>query len=269
MSRVHPTAIVDPGARLADGVEVGPYCVIEPDVEIGAGTRLRESVVIRRYTTLGRDNLVDAFCVLGGEPQDFKFDPETVSRVVIGDGNVFREGVTISRATGPGNMTRVGDKTYWMTQAHAGHEATVEDGAVLVNGAAVAGHGTLGRRAILSAQSAVHQYTWVGEGAMVQGQSTCTMHVPPYCIASGINRVVGLNSVGLRRSPDISVEDRRQLKEAFRLVYRRRLNLTGALAAMDERREWGAAAGRFRDFVRRVLEAEPPYARGLTPHRPR
>lgn len=269
MSEIHPTAIVHPGARLAEDVEVGPHCVIEDKVAIGAGCVLRESVIVRRHTTLGRDNRVDAFCVLGGEPQDLKFEPGTVSHLEIGDGNVFREGVTVSRATGAGNATRVGSGTYWMTQAHAGHEATVEDDVILVNGAAVAGHATIGRRAILSAQSAVHQHCWVGEGAMVQGHSTCTMHVPPFSIATGINRVAGLNSVGLRRSPGITAEDRRQLKEAFRLVYRRRLGLAAALEAMDAHAEWGEPAGRFREFVRRVLEAEPPFARGLTPHRAR
>ncbi|MHC4983945.1 MAG: acyl-ACP--UDP-N-acetylglucosamine O-acyltransferase, partial [Planctomycetota bacterium] len=139
MPKVHPTAIVHDDAKLADDVEVGPHCVIESDVEIATGCRLREHVIVRRYTTVGMRNLIDAFCVLGGEPQDLKFDPATVSYLRIGDDNVFREGVTISRATGEGNVTVVGNKTYWMALTHAGHNTIIEDEAILINGAAVGG----------------------------------------------------------------------------------------------------------------------------------
>ncbi len=200
MANIHPTAIVDERAQLVDDVRVGPGCVIEADVKIGAGTVLRESVVIRRYTTLGSHNLVDAFCVLGGEPQDLKFDPNTVSYLRIGEGNVFREHVTISRATGEGNVTLVGNKTYWMAGAHAGHNATVEDEAILVNGSALAGHSTLEHKAILSAHVVVHQFTWVGTMVMSQGNCPVSMHVPPYVLIAGVSRVIGLNSIGLRRT---------------------------------------------------------------------
>ena len=270
MPRVHPTAIVDGEARLADDVVVGPHSVVEGGVQIGPGTVLREGVIVRRYTTLGAGNLVDAYAVLGGEPQDLKFDPATVSYLRIGDGNVFREGVTISRATGQGNETRVGNRTYWMAGAHAGHNATIEDGAILANGCAVGGHATVGAAAILSAHVGIHQFCWVGERIMSQGHAGVSTHVPPYVLISGeINRVAGLNVVGLRRAPGFTDEDRRQIKEAFCLTYRAGMTTSQALERMDACKDWGAAAGRFREFIRRVLAAPKPFNRGLCPLRRR
>jgi UDP-N-acetylglucosamine acyltransferase len=263
MTKIHPTAIVDGRAELADDVEIGPGSVVEADVKIGPGTVLRQNVIVRRYTTLGAKNTVDAFTVLGGEPQDLKFDPSTVSYLRIGDGNVFREHVTISRATGQGNATVVGNKTYWMVGTHAGHNATVEDEAILVNGSALAGHSTLGAKAILSAHVVVHQFTWVGTMVMSQGNCATSMHVPPYTIFAGANYVVGLNTIGLRRSPQISIEDRRQIKEAFSLTYRSGLSPARALEKMDACTDWGQAADKYRQFIRRVLTAQKPYNRGL------
>ncbi len=262
--KIHPTAVVDPRARLADDVEVGPYSIVEGDVTIGPGTVLREHVAIRRYTTLGAGNFVDANTVLGGEPQDLKFDSRSVTFLRIGDHNVFREGVTISRATGEGKETVVGNKTYWMTGAHAGHNVVVEDEAILVNGSALAGHTILGKKAILSAHVAIHQFCWIGEMAMSQGNAAANMHVPPYVMFTGVSQIVGLNHVGLRRSPDVTEEDRRQVKEAFRLTYRSGLPRAKALDEMDSRTDWGTPAGKFREFIRRVLTASKPYNRGLS-----
>ncbi|MFA6133296.1 MAG: acyl-ACP--UDP-N-acetylglucosamine O-acyltransferase [Phycisphaerae bacterium] len=264
MPRIHPTAIVDAKAQLAEDVEVGPFCIIEGDVVIGAGTVVRDHAVIRRYTTLGSGNFVDSFCSLGGEPQDLKFSPQTVSYVRIGDNNVFREGVTISRATGEGNVTSIGSNNYWMTQAHAGHNALVEDGTVFGNNVALAGHSVVHSRAILSANSAVHQFTWVGEMVMTQGGGMATAHVPPYVmLANGMNEVVGLNRVGLRRAADMTDKDRAEIKEAFRITYRAGLPRVKALAEMDAHSEWGPAASRFREFIHKVYVAAKPFNRGL------
>ncbi len=267
MASIHATAIVDPQAELAEDVEVGPYCVVEGDVKIGAGTVLRPHVIVRRYTTLGEGNFVDSFTVLGGEPQDLKFDPATVSSVRIGDFNRFREGVTIQRATGDGGETRVGNRTFWMATSHAGHNSEVHDEAVLVNGAMLGGHATLGRAAILSGNVGVHQFTWIGERVMSRGNAGASMHVPPYVLISDINRVVGLNAVGLRRAPDLSREDCRQIREAFNITYRSGLTPANALKRMDACGNWGEGAGKFREFVRRVIAAQPPYNRGLCPMR--
>jgi UDP-N-acetylglucosamine acyltransferase len=270
MPRIHPTAVIHPNARLADSVEVGAYSVVEKDVEIGEGSVLRPHALVRRFTTMGKRNYVDSFCALGGDPQDHKFTPETRSFLRIGDGNVFREGVTISRATGEDNATIVGNETYWMTCSHAGHNALINDHTILTNGAVLGGHTQVGRGAILSAHVAVHQFCWIGEMAMLQGNASCSMHMPPYVIAAlPINNVVGLNVVGLRRAEHISDEDRKQIKEAFALVYRRSLSPSVALEQMDACSDWGEPAQKFREFVRRVLNAEGRDKRGLCPMRER
>lgn len=267
MAKIHPTAIVDSGAEIADDAEIGAYCVVEGDTVIGPGCVLRSHAVVRRYTRLGRGNRLDSFVVLGGEPQDLKFDSNTVSWLRIGDDNLFREGVTISRATGEGNETVVGSRTYWMAYSHAGHNATVEDDCILVNSAAVAGHAVIGRRTILSAHVGVHQFCWVGEGVMTQGGAGISMHVPPFTIAASVSRVVGLNAIGVKRNRELTDEDRAQVRQAFRITYRSGLTVTAALAEMDRQTSWGATAGRFREFVRKVLAAERPYNRGLCPLR--
>lgn len=265
MPRIHPAAVIDPAAELAEDVEVGPGAVVEAGVVIGAGTVLRPHCVVRRGTTLGKANFVDSFAVLGGDPQDLAFDPRAETFLRIGDGNTFREGVTISRATKPGGATTVGDKTLWMANSHAGHDAAIGSHVVIVNAVLLAGHAVVGDRAILSGGTAVHQFTWIGEMVMTQGHSGIGMHVPPFVMTAGVNQVVGLNLVGLRRSPALSDEDRRQIKEAFRLTYRSGLPRAKALEEMDACKDWGAAAGRFRDFLRRVLAARKPYDRGLCP----
>ena len=254
MANIHPTAIVDERAQLWT-TSAWVRAALSRPTSRSARARSCESVVIRRYTTLGSHNLVDAFCVLGGEPQDLKFDPNTVSYLRIGEGNVFREHVTISRATGEGNVTLVGNKTYWMAGAHAGRNATVEDEAILVNGSALAGHSTLGAKAILSAHVVVHQFTWVGTMVMSQGNCAVSMHVPPYVLIAGVSRVIGLNSIGLRHHPHIAQEDRRQIKEAFVLTYRSGLTPAKALEKMDACADWGKPADAFRQFIRRVVTA--------------
>jgi UDP-N-acetylglucosamine acyltransferase len=269
MTKIHSTAIVDSAARLGDDVEIGPHCVIEGDVQVGPGTVLREGVILRRDTSLGAGNFIDSYTVLGGEPQDLKFDRKTRSGVRIGDRNTFREGVTISRATGEGLWTVVGSNTYWMAGAHAGHNAVVEDGAILVNGSAVAGHAVIGKRAILSAHVAVHQFCWIGEMVMSQGNAATSTHVPPYTLFSDVNRMVGLNVIGLRRSPGITEEDRRQIKEAFALTYRSGLPRAKTLEKMDACTDWDVPAGKFREFIRRVFTASKPYNRPLCAMRAR
>ena len=269
MPKIHPTAIVDPSAQIADDVEIGPGCVIESDVTIGPGCVLGEYVIVRKYTTFGSNNRADAFGVFGGVPQDFKFDPNCVSYLNIGDDNVFREKVTLSRGTGEGSSTEVGNRTFWMASAHGGHNAFIGDDAVLVNCSVVGGHARLEHKATLLAGAGIHQFTWVGEMSLIQGKGIATMHTPPYVIASGINHVVGLNSVGLRQSDVISEEDHRQITEAFGITYGGGLTATKVLQKMDACTDWDEAANKFRQFVHRAIEAQPPYKRGLSPLRAR
>ena len=263
MPTIHPTALVDGGAVLADDVEIGPYCLVESDVTLGPGTVLRGHAIVRRYTTLGRGNVVDSFVVLGGEPQDRNFDAAQITYLTIGDDNIFREGVTISRATGDGNVTRIGSRGHWMTQSHAAHNCQIGDDVVLVNNVGLAGYSELGPRVLLSGCAGVHQFTWVGEGAMAQANTGISSHVPPFCMVTGINSIIGLNVVGLRRAEDVGAEDLRQIKEAFRMLYRSGLTPPTALERMDACTDWGPPAGRFRAFLRRVLTAEGRYKRAL------
>ncbi|KKK53492.1 hypothetical protein LCGC14_3094240, partial [marine sediment metagenome] len=155
--------------------------------------------------------------------------------------NVFREGVTISRSTGQDQETVVGNRTYWFANSHAGHNARIGDEVILVNGTLVAGHCTIGRGAILPANGTIHQFTWVGEKVMFQGVASAGMHVPPYVMCAQVNNVVAINSVGLRRSEEITAEDRKQIKEAFQITYGSGLKLREALEKMDACTDWGAA----------------------------
>jgi UDP-N-acetylglucosamine acyltransferase len=157
-----------------------------------------------------------------------------------------------------------------MAGSHAGHNAVVGDETILVNGAVLAGHVEVGRNVILSGHVGIHQFCWIGELVMVQGNAGLSMHVPPYMLAAmPLNRLVGLNVVGLRRAPYLCAEDRRQIKEAFRITYRSGRTPLQALEKMDSISDWGKAAGRFHEFIRKVLTAKAPYNRGLCPLRGR
>ena len=267
MATIHPTAVVDPSAKVSDDVEIGAGAVVEADTEIGPGTVLRPYAVVRCFTIMGSGNFVDSFAVLGGYPQDLQFSAEQLTRLRIGNDNVFREGVTISRGTGAGSETRVGNRTYWMANAHAGHNCEVGDRVIVVNGCLLAGHCVVDAGAILPANGAIHQFCRVGEGAFFQGGAQVSMHVPPYVLCAGDNCVIGLNRVGLQRAEGISPRERSQMREAFRITYQQGLPLREALTAMNGCEDWSGIAVKFRDFIRDTLDAEKPYNRGLCPCR--
>jgi len=261
-AQIHPTAIVAEGARLGEGVALGPNVVIEPDVVVGDRCRLLVGAVLHRYTEMGPDNVVGPYCVFGGLGQDSHFDPETPTGLRIGSGNVFREHVTLNRATAEGGATTVGSGGYFMTHAHVGHDCRVGDRVILANNAAVAGHCEIGDAVNLSANCLIHQFCWVGEGVMMRGGAGVSNHAPPFVIVVANNLVTGLNVVGLRRA-GYSPADRRQVKEAYRFLYRAKLTPARALEQMDAHTDWGDAACRFREFVRRALAAERPFNRGI------
>ncbi|MHC4984297.1 MAG: hypothetical protein ACYTF6_14170, partial [Planctomycetota bacterium] len=144
-----------------------------------------------------------------------------------------------------------------------------EDEAILINGAAVGGHATVGRRAILSGHVMVHQFCWIGECVMTQGNAGFSTHLPPFTMGAGINKVIGLNTIGLRRNPEISAKDHEEIKQAFKLLYRSKLTPARAVEEMFAKPDLGAPARRFCEFIRRALEAKPPYNRGLSQVRAR
>lgn len=229
---IHPTAVVSPRAHLARNVRVGAYAVIEDEVVIAGGCDIAAHVVIKRFTSLGRRNRVFEHACLGGEPQDVKFQGEA-SGLVIGDDNIIREYVTIHRATGEGEVTRVGHHNFFMIGVHVAHNCDIGDGNIFANGAALAGHIRVEDRAFLSSNAGAHQFVRIGRLAMVGGKSKIVQDVPPFFLTDGNPaRLRGLNSVGLRRA-GFSTTQRLALKQAYRLLERAGRSLPDALAELE------------------------------------
>lgn len=264
-TKIHPTAIVHPTAELAEGVEIGPGAVVGEHCRIGAGTRLLARAVVVSHTVMGQGNEVHPGAVVGGDPQDRKFTPSNPGRLYVGDQNVFREGCTINRSVGSDRPTRIGNRCFFMTNSHIGHNSIVGDGVTLANGACVAGHAQIGDGCFLSACSAVHQFCVVGELVMFQFGAGISQHAPSFVLlANGINRVIGLNRVGLLRSPKFTTEDRVDLKTAYKLLYRGRdERMLGEALREAQARSWGRCASSFLDFVRDAISWDPPRRRGI------
>ena len=229
MAQVHPTAVVHPGARLHETVEVGPYSVIGEKVTIGAGTRVAPHVVIEGRTTIGERNRIFQFASVGGAPQDLKYAGED-TQLIIGDGNTLRESVTMNIGTvGGGGVTRVGNNNLFMAYSHVAHDCVVGNGCVIANGVALAGHVQLEDSVILGGLSAVHQFTRLGKHAFIAGGSMVVMDVPPYCTAQGDRaELAGLNVVGLQRH-GFSEEQIGRIKEAYKILFRSKLQLAEAM----------------------------------------
>ncbi|MHC5113242.1 MAG: acyl-ACP--UDP-N-acetylglucosamine O-acyltransferase [Planctomycetota bacterium] len=235
MPDVHPTAILDGDVDLADDVRIGPHCVLTGPVTIGAGTRLVGSVFVEGPATIGSGNTVYPFTCLGFSPQHAKYDPaEPGEGTVIGDGNTFRESVTVHRAFTDHGPTRIGDGNMFMVNTHVGHDTVVGSDVTMVNGSLLGGHVTLGDRVIVGGNSSVHQFVRVARGAMIAGLSGPTLDVPPFFMVTGINVCPAPNLVGARRS-GMSREDIEDVRWVYRLLYRRGLSRNGALEAIRER----------------------------------
>lgn len=229
--RIDPTAIVDPGARLGKGIEIGPYAVIEADAEIGDGCTIAAHAVVKRHTRLGRGNRVYEHAVIGGEPQDVRFSG-CASFVTIGDDNVIREGVTIHRGSRAGGVTRIGNGCMLMACVHVAHDCELADGVIMANGAVLGGHVRVGERAFISGLVGVHQFCRVGRLAMVASGARIVQDCLPFVITEGHPaRARALNVVGLRRAGFDSAA-LIELKRAFRLL-RSGLPLAKILAQMD------------------------------------
>jgi len=219
---------VDADARLEDGVTIGPFAVVEGAVVIGRGTEVRAHAVVKRFTTLGEGNVVHEGAVLGGEPQDVAF-AGGASYLRIGDGNRIREGVTVHRATTPGGTTTVGSGCFLMAYAHVAHDCVVEDGAILANNVALAGHVHVGAGAFLAGGAGVHQFCRVGRLAMVGGHAKVVQDCLPFVITDGAPaRARGVNGVGLRRA-GLDPAAVRALREAYRILLRGGLPLQVAV----------------------------------------
>ena len=244
---IHPTAIIDPAARLGDDVEIGPYALIGPEVEIGPRTILHSHVVIEGTVRLGAENQIGHGAIIGGTPQDLGFKSGTKSSVEIGDRNIIREHVTIHRGTAPGSVTRLGNDNFLMAGAHLGHNCAIGNKVVIANNCLLGGHVEVGDGAFLGGGCVFHQFMRVGRLAITQGISGFGKDIPPFVAAAGVNKVVGLNVIGLRRA-DFSAAERAEIKAAFRLLYESGLNVSQALA-QAKTQSWGGAGQAFFDFV--------------------
>ncbi len=246
---IHPTAIIDPQAKIGAGVKIGPYAVIGPHVTIGAGTEIMSHVTIDGWTTIGENCRFFPCASIGSEPQDLKFQGEK-SYVIIGDRSVFREYVTVSRATGEGEETRIGNDCLFQACTHIAHNCIVGNNVIMSNCAGLAGHVIVEDRVVIGGIAGVHQFVKIGRNSMIGGLAKVVQDIPPFVIADGQPaRCIGLNSVGLSRA-GIPENTRRELKKAFRLLYRSGLNLGQAIAAMEEELDSSEEVEHFLRFLR-------------------
>jgi UDP-N-acetylglucosamine acyltransferase len=227
---VDPTAIIDPRAKVAASCQVGPYCVIGAEVELGENCRLISHVAIEGPTKIGSDNTFFPFGAIGMAPQDISYRGEP-TRLEIGDHNEIREYVTLNRGTIKGDsVTKIGSHTLIMAYAHVGHDSVVGDHVMLVNGATLAGHVTVEEWAVVGALCPVHQFVRIGAHAYIGGGTTITQDVLPFSLTSVAreNRAYGLNKVGLERR-GFSKERIRKIHHAFKILLASKLNTAQAL----------------------------------------
>ncbi len=218
MAEIHATAIVHDGARLAPGVEVGPYCIVGADVELGEGVRLLSHVVIDGHTTIGEQGVIHAFAVLGGPPQHLGHRGEP-TRLVVGARNVIREHVTMHLGTAAGRgVTTVGSDGLFMVGAHIAHDCVVGDHIVMANNATLGGNVELGDYVWMGGLSAVHQHSRVGRHAFIGGLAPVTKDVIPFALVGNDAHLQGMNLVGLKRR-GFSREAINDLRAAYRLLF--------------------------------------------------
>ena len=231
---MHSTAIISPGADLAEDVKVGPYSIIGNDVQIGAGTEIGSHVIIKGATEIGDNNRILQFASIGEDPQDKKYAGEK-TRLVIGDGNTIREYCTLNRGTAQDiGVTRIGNNNWLMAYVHVAHDCDIGNEAVFANNSSLAGHVSVGDYVIFGGFSGVHQFCRVGAHSFIGNNAAVTRDVPPYIMVSGQPAVPrGVNSAGLKRR-GFNSDQAKNIKEAFRLLYRLGLRLEEARDRITE-----------------------------------
>ncbi|OQA57757.1 MAG: Acyl-(acyl-carrier-protein)--UDP-N-acetylglucosamine O-acyltransferase [Candidatus Omnitrophica bacterium ADurb.Bin277] len=231
--KIHPTAIVHPDAVLGDGVEIGPWVIIEGAVKIGARTRVGPRVTIEGHTTIGEDNEIFTGAVIGSRTQDRKFDGG-ISYLRIGNRNKIREYVTINPGTMSGTETVIGDDNLLMAYAHIAHDCVIHNGCTLANNGTLAGHVIVEDKAIIGGLSAVHQFVRIGKLSITGGCSKVVQDIPPFMMVDGHPAsAFGINSVGLDRA-GYSREEKANLKKAFKIIFRSGLILKNVIKELAQ-----------------------------------
>ncbi|MFP7722831.1 acyl-ACP--UDP-N-acetylglucosamine O-acyltransferase [Lysobacter sp. A3-1-A15] len=244
---IHPSAVVEPGARLARGVQVGAFCHVAGDVEVGEGTTFGPHCSVKGPTRIGRDNTFHGHCAIGGDPQDKKFAGER-AELEIGDRNTFREFTTVNRGTGGGGgITRIGHDNWLLAYTHVAHDCFVGSHCVFSNNATLAGHVTIGDHVILSGFAGIHQFCRIGDHAFIGMGAFVNGDVPPFVMVAqeGYGRPRGINSEGLKRR-GFDSERIGAIKRAYRAIYM-------AGASLDDARAKLAALADESDDVRALL----------------
>lgn len=226
---IRPTAVIDPTAEIAPDAEIGPFCLIGPNARVGTRAQLLSHVVLVSNCIIGSESVVHPGAVLGGQPQDRKYSGEG-TLLIIGDRTHVREFVTIHRATGDGEQTVIGDDNLLMAYSHVGHNCKIGHRVMLANNAGISGHVIIGDDANVGGFVGVHQYVRIGRLAMLGGYSKVVRDVPPFSLVDGRPaQVKGPNVTGLKRQ-QVSPHIRESLKQAFKFLYRSRLNISQAIA---------------------------------------
>jgi UDP-N-acetylglucosamine acyltransferase len=247
---IHPNALVHPEAEVGAGCRIGPFSVVGPRVRLGSGCELQSHVVIQGQTRIGRDCRFFPFSCVGTEPQDLKFKGET-TRVQIGDGNTFREGVTVHAGTsGGGGVTVLGDRNLLMAYAHVAHDCEVGSDTIFANAATLAGHVRVEDFAVIGAYSGVHQFCRIGTHAYIGGYSVITQDALPYVLTVGNRaRAYGINLVGLRRK-SFDEATIGALRQAYRILFHSKLTTTRALERIESEMKDVAAVSNLVAFIR-------------------
>jgi len=242
MPQIHPTALVDSSAKIADDVKIGPFCIVGPEVTLGPGNVLDSNVQIINRVEVGSQNQFAHGCTIGNIGQDSNFNnPE--AKIVIGNNNKFRENVTVHLPAKVGNITRIGDNNFLMVNVHIGHDVQIGSNVIMVPTSAIAGYVEIGNNAYISALVGIHQHVRVGEYALVGGVAALTLDLPPYFMAAGTPaKVHGINLVGMRRA-NFSPELIRAVKNAYKIMYLQKNSLQGAIAKIESDVVAGLAEG--------------------------
>jgi len=249
-TNIHPTAIIEQGAEIGDNVSIGAFSIIGSEVKIGDGNRLDSHVVIEGDTTVGADNHFFAFCAIGGQPQSTSYAGEP-TKTVIGERNVFRENMTVSRGSADGGgLTSIGDDNYLMAYSHVAHDCHLGSHITFANCACLGGHVDVGDYVVLGGYTLIHQFCRIGDHCFTAGAAVCIQDVPPFMLVAG-NRAIthGINVRGLKRR-GFSADEITELKRVYKIMYRTGLTMKDALKEIGAREFKSPHVEVFTNFIR-------------------